>query len=45
MTRTTIAPALRLLVVLVGAPRAIAIAVHNNRAKERFSGLADRLRG
>lgn len=33
------------LVVLVGAPRAIAIAVHNNRAKERFSGLADRLRG
>ncbi len=35
----------RKLVVLVGSPRAIAIAVHNNRAKERYSGLADRLRG
>jgi exodeoxyribonuclease V alpha subunit len=33
------------LVVLVGSPRAIAIAVKNNRAKERFSGLAERLRG
>ncbi len=32
------------LVVLVGSPRAIAIAVGNDRAKERFSGLADRLR-
>ena len=32
------------LVVLVGSPRAIAIAVGNDRAKERYSGLADRLR-
>ena len=31
------------LVVLVGSPRAISIAVHNNRAKERYSGLAERL--
>jgi exodeoxyribonuclease V alpha subunit len=33
------------LVVLVGSPRAISIAVSNNRAKERYSGLAERLRG
>jgi exodeoxyribonuclease V alpha subunit len=33
------------LVVLVGSPRAISIAVGNNRAKERYSGLAERLRG
>ncbi len=33
------------LVVLVGTPRAIAIAVQNDRAKERFSGLAERLEG
>jgi exodeoxyribonuclease V alpha subunit len=33
------------LVVLVGSPRAIGIAVGNNRAKERYSGLAERLRG
>ena len=33
------------LVVLVGSPRAIAIAVHNNRAQERYTGLAERLRG
>jgi len=33
------------LVVLVGSPRAISIAVNNNRAKERYSGLAERLRG
>jgi exodeoxyribonuclease V alpha subunit len=32
------------LVVLVGSPRAISIAVANNRAKERYSGLAERLR-
>ncbi len=32
------------LVVLVGAPRAINIAVRNNRAHERYSGLAERLR-
>lgn len=31
------------LVVLVGTPRAVAIAVHNDRAHERFSGLAERL--
>ena len=29
------------LVVLVGSPRAISIAVGNNRAKERYSGLAN----
>jgi exodeoxyribonuclease V alpha subunit len=33
------------LVVLVGSQRAISIAVSNNRAKERYSGLAQRLRG
>jgi len=33
----------RRLVVLVGTPRAIAIAVHNNRAQMRYSGLAERL--
>jgi exodeoxyribonuclease V alpha subunit len=32
------------LVVLVGSERAINIAVHNNRAQERYSGLAERLR-
>jgi exodeoxyribonuclease V alpha subunit len=32
------------LVVLVGSPRAIGIAVRNNRAQERFSGLAERLK-
>ena len=31
------------LAVLVGSERAISIAVHNNRAKERYSGLAERL--
>ncbi len=31
------------LVVLVGSPRAIGIAVKTDRAKERFSGLAERL--
>lgn len=31
------------LVVLVGSPRAIGIAVKNDRAKERHSGLAERL--
>ncbi|HEX9117763.1 MAG TPA: AAA family ATPase [Anaerolineae bacterium] len=31
------------LVVLVGSPRAIGIAVRNNRAQERYSGLAERL--
>ena len=33
------------LVVLVGSPRAISIAVGSNRAKERYSGLAERLLG
>ena len=33
------------LVVLVGSPRAISIAVGNNRAKERYSGLAERCAG
>jgi exodeoxyribonuclease V alpha subunit len=32
------------LVVLVGTPRAIAIAVNNNRIADRYSGLAERLR-
>jgi len=32
------------LVVLVGAPRAINIAVRNDRAHERYSGLTERLR-
>jgi exodeoxyribonuclease V alpha subunit len=31
------------LVVLVGTPRAIAIAVNNDRAQARYSGLAERL--
>ena len=31
------------LVVLVGTPRAIAIAVNNNRIAERYSGLAERI--
>jgi len=31
------------LVVLVGSPRAIGIAVKNDRAQERFSGLAERV--
>jgi exodeoxyribonuclease V alpha subunit len=31
------------LVVLVGSPRAVAIAVRNDRAHQRFSGLAERL--
>jgi exodeoxyribonuclease V alpha subunit len=31
------------LVVLVGTPRAVAIAVHNDRAHQRYSGLAERL--
>ena len=35
----------RKLVVLVGNARAIAIAVNNNRISERYSGLAERLRG
>ena len=33
------------LVVLVGSPRAISIAVRTDRADERFSGLAERLTG
>jgi exodeoxyribonuclease V alpha subunit len=33
------------LVVLVGTPRAINIAVTANRVEERYSGLAERLRG
>jgi exodeoxyribonuclease V alpha subunit len=33
------------LVVLVGSPRAIGIAVRNDRAHERYSGLAERLTG
>ena len=32
------------LVVLVGTPRAVAIAVNNNRIADRYSGLSDRLR-
>jgi exodeoxyribonuclease V alpha subunit len=32
------------LVVLVGSPRAVRIAVQANRAQERYSGLAERLR-
>ncbi len=35
----------RRLVVLVGTPRAIAIAVHNDRVAQRHSALAERLRG
>ncbi len=31
------------LVVLVGVPRAVAIAVRNDRANQRYSGLAERL--
>ena len=41
----TAVAACRRLVVLVGQPRAISMAVGNNRAKERYSGLAERLRG
>ncbi len=33
----------RQLVVLVGSPRAIGIAIGNHRAQDRFSGLAQRL--
>jgi len=33
------------LVVLVGSPRAISIAVRADRAQERYSGLAERLGG
>jgi exodeoxyribonuclease V alpha subunit len=33
----------RRLVVLVGTPRAIAIAVNNDRVAQRYSGLAERL--
>ncbi len=33
----------RRLVVLVGSPRAVAIAINNNRISERYSGLAERL--
>ena len=32
------------LVVLVGTPRAVAIAVNNNRIADRYSGLSERLR-
>ncbi len=35
----------RQLVVIVGSPRAIAIAVRNNRLTARYTGLADRLSG
>ena len=31
------------LVVLVGTPRAVAIATHNDRSRQRYSGLAERL--
>jgi exodeoxyribonuclease V alpha subunit len=31
------------LMVLVGSPRAVSIAVHTDRAGERYSGLAERL--
>jgi len=34
----------RKLVVLVGSPRAVAIAVNNNRTADRYSALAERLR-
>jgi len=34
----------RKLVVLVGTPRAVAIAVNNNRIADRYSALAERLR-
>ena len=34
----------RKLVVLVGSKRALAIAVHNNKTRQRYSGLAVRLR-
>jgi hypothetical protein len=30
-------------VVLVGTPRAVAIAVQNDRSRQRYSGLAERL--
>jgi exodeoxyribonuclease V alpha subunit len=33
----------RRLVVLVGQPKAIALAVRNNRVTERHSGLRDRI--
>ncbi|HIQ05154.1 MAG TPA: ATP-dependent RecD-like DNA helicase, partial [Anaerolineae bacterium] len=33
------------LVVIVGTPRAIAIAVNNNRTADRYTGLAERLQG
>ena len=33
----------RRLVVLVGQPKAIAMAVHNNKVSERFTGLRERL--
>ena len=32
------------LVVLIGQPKALSLAVHNNRTERRFSGLLDRLR-
>jgi exodeoxyribonuclease V alpha subunit len=35
----------RKLVILVGTKKALAIAVRNNRLEDRFSRLADRLRG
>jgi exodeoxyribonuclease V alpha subunit len=35
----------RRLVVMVGQPKAIALAVRNNKVTERFSGLRDRLAG
>ncbi len=35
----------RQLVVIVGSPRAIAVAVRNNRVAARYTGLAERLRG
>jgi exodeoxyribonuclease V alpha subunit len=34
----------RKLVVLVGSPRAVAIAVNNNKIADRYSALAERLR-
>ncbi len=35
----------RRLVVLVGQPKAIAMAVRNNKVSERFTGLTERLTG
>jgi exodeoxyribonuclease V alpha subunit len=34
----------KLVVILVGQPKALALAVHNNRTQRRFSGLLARLK-